>query len=104
MTKRILALVLVIGMLFTMTPMSIFAQNVLATAKTDQATYSAGVGETISVPFRIVPTSGSIEMGAFTADIKIPEGLEYTITDGIATTSNAVLLLPFLSSAGHIHV
>ena len=89
MTKRILALVLVVGMLFTMTPMSIFAQSVLATAKTDQATYSAGVGETISVPFRIVPTSESIEMGALSADIKIPEGLEYTITDGIATTSNA---------------
>lgn len=85
--KKILSIILVACMMMTIVPVS-FAQTVTFEVKTAESSYSAKVGETISVPIKLVPSSSSATVCSMYIVIPVPTGLVATVTAGKVPVSS----------------
>lgn len=87
--KKILSFILVICMLMTVAPVATFAQSADFTFKPEQATYTAKVGETVTVPFLLVPKADTT-VQFFSLGIEPTSGLTISeVTAGKIPVSNS---------------
>lgn len=87
--KKILSIFVVICMMMTLAPVASFAQAVEFQLKPAQVTYEAATGETISVPFLMVPNT-TVETQVVGFYINIPDGLTVkSVTGGKIPVSSS---------------
>lgn len=88
--KKILSFILVICMLMTVAPVAVFAQTADFTFKPEAATYTAKVGEPVSVPFLLVPSAESVSVQFFSLSVEPSDGLTISeIAAGKIPVSNS---------------
>ena len=88
--KKILSFILVICMLMTVAPVAVFAQTADFTFKPEAATYTAKVGEPVSVPFLLVPSAESVSVQFFSLSVEPSNGLTISeIAAGKIPVSNS---------------
>ena len=87
--KKILSFILVICMLMTVAPVAVFAQTADFTFKPEAATYTAKVGEPVSVPFLLVPTADSVTAQVIGLNVEAQTGLNVSVKAGIIPVSSS---------------